>query len=519
VSGGHRRSRAVACALFLVALTLPGSAAAQVLLDVYLGQGPGSLRDQIQKIAVVAPGQRDEGLIRNLLPHSDPIRFAEMRLSTGALDAALADLDARLLNKMVGNPPGTNGTSLVSKAAAPRVLAAAVEYGNVLQQTSGTTTTLRANLLGLGRTLVGYRQLRVCPIDGSCGLVARALRAVSGTVAFETVKAPVSTVPVAAGGTVSTAQLLGDDYRVSSWGARLDLTSKDDLQAPRYMQAWRAAHAKLQSDPTLAALSKEGTAVVQRFTTLPMYVRWQGETTTLLQEADDEAAMHAVLQRQLDELVDAIDDSDPEFAASFSTSLVALVRANVQFTEARDALLREMHAHRFSVEYTNQKPTDQPSTSNVRLIYSHQPTFARAVFTLNGAASWYNTRPTGTDTSRFRDVQLAGQIDRRLGEFGLLGDGVLSLAGYYQWMKDDAVVTLGPGNVAPNSTIVLPDGAAEVLGTQGHIGVAQVRFSLSLNSVVRVPLSVTWATRRELINENDVRGQVGLTLDLDQVLR
>ena len=86
-------------------------------------------------------------------------------------------------------------------------------------------------------------------------------------------------------------------------------------------------------------------------------------------------------------------------------------------------------------------------------------------------------------------------------------------------MKDDAVVTLGPGNMAPNTGIVLPDGAATVLGTKGHIGVAQLRFSLALNRVVRMPLSVTWATRRELIKEEDVRGQVGLTLDLDQAFR
>ena len=86
-------------------------------------------------------------------------------------------------------------------------------------------------------------------------------------------------------------------------------------------------------------------------------------------------------------------------------------------------------------------------------------------------------------------------------------------------MKADAVVGLGHGNLAPNSPIVLPDGAATVLGTKGHIGVAQLRFALSLNRVVRMPLSVTWATRRELIKEEDVRGQIGLTLDLDQAFR
>ena len=75
------------------------------------------------------------------------------------------------------------------------------------------------------------------------------------------------------------------------------------------------------------------------------------------------------------------------------------------------------------------------------------------------------------------------------------------------------------GKLRAEYTIVLADGAATVLGTKGHLGIAQLRFALSLNRVVRMPLSVTWATRRELIKEEDVRGQIGLTLDLDQVLR
>jgi hypothetical protein len=32
---------------------------------------------------------------------------------------------------------------------------------------------------------------------------------------------------------------------------------------------------------------------------------------------------------------------------------------------------------------------------------------------------------------------------------------------------------------------------------------------------VKVPFSVTWSNRSELIKEKDVRAQVGITLDLD----
>lgn len=106
-----------------------------------------------------------------------------------------------------------------------------------------------------------------------------------------------------------------------------------------------------------------------------------------------------------------------------------------------------------------------------------------------------------------RDVQFAGQVDRRVGDLGSLGQATLTLAGYYQWLKEDAVVT----GLALSAGHSLPD-------TKGHICVFQAKLSLSLSPVAKVPLSMTWASRRELIDERDVRGQVGLTLDLDQLL-
>lgn len=514
---GRQFQRAAGCALLLFALVAaPRLAGAQVPVDAYLGPvgAPGGLRAQIALVAKTPPGKRDVGDLRELLPHTATIQFARMIAARG-LVAEFAELDARRLNKMLSIAPGSNGTSLLSNAVAPAVLGAAVEYGSILQQTSGTTTALRGNLLGVGRLLLGSEQFPVCPLDGSCASKTRALRAVSGTVGFESVKTSTATASVVTGGTVTPAQLLGDDYRVTSWGARLDLNSKDDLQAAKLTGKWLELHQSLQNDPSVKILSDAGLAVVKRFVGLPSYAGWMDTTVGLLQRASDERAIQEVLERQLGELIGTMSESDLDFG----TALAALIRANDQFVEARNTLLRELHTNRVSVEYTNLRPLDKPATSNVRLIYSHQPTSSLTVMTVNLAATMYDEKPAVTDASRFRDMQLAGQIDRRLGTFGSLGDGILTLAGYYQWMKDDAVVTLGPGNLAPNTPIALPDGAATVLGTKGHIGVAQLRFALSLNRVVRVPLSVTWATRRELIKEEDVRGQIGLTLDLDQAFR
>jgi hypothetical protein len=47
--------------------------------------------------------------------------------------------------------------------------------------------------------------------------------------------------------------------------------------------------------------------------------------------------------------------------------------------------------------------------------------------------------------------------------------------------------------------------------------VAQGKLSVSLSDAVKVPLLVTWASRQELIDADEVRDQLGLTLDLDQL--
>jgi len=149
-----RRYHAIAAStLLLVALGLPAPAMGQVVLDVYLGPAkpvaPGSVRAQIGNLAKTPAGMRDVGLIRNLLPDNNPVKFAEAIAAGGGLAAELAELDARRLNKMLTNAPGTNGTSLLSKAVAPAILAAAVEYGSILQTTSGTRQRCVAICWGL----------------------------------------------------------------------------------------------------------------------------------------------------------------------------------------------------------------------------------------------------------------------------------------------------------------------------------------------------------------------------------
>jgi hypothetical protein len=97
-------------------------------------------------------------------------------------------------------------------------------------------------------------------------------------------------------------------------------------------------------------------------------------------------------------------------------------------------------------------------------------------------------------------------------------DAMFSLAGYYQYMADKALISISEGVVAPGTTIPLPGQASVLLAEKGHIGIVQAKVTFSLKgSPVRFPVALTWSNRTELVTESDLRGNVGITLDLDSL--
>ena len=51
---------------------------------------------------------------------------------------------------------------------------------------------------------------------------------------------------------------------------------------------------------------------------------------------------------------------------------------------------------------------------------------------------------------------------------------------------------------------------------KGHIGLFQVKLEFpAANNTIRIPLSFSYSNRTELIKESQVRGQVGVSLNLD----
>jgi hypothetical protein len=53
---------------------------------------------------------------------------------------------------------------------------------------------------------------------------------------------------------------------------------------------------------------------------------------------------------------------------------------------------------------------------------------------------------------------------------------------------------------------------------KGNIGIGQFKFTIPVKgSGVKIPLSVTFSNRTEFIKESKVRGNIGVTFDLDTI--
>ena len=483
----------------MVSILLSSSAYAQTAaIDTYL-----------QNLEIAEIYRNEEQSVAKLLPTNREAYFLRYIILKEGFGTYINDIESLRLNEFVGASPGAaSTTSLLSHVAVPSIIGMAVESGGILQQSNGTATTLRANTLGLARFAVGVPQLPECAANQPerCSPLSRRLRQLSASVSFESRTS--SEV-----GRLTTQDLFGDDFRMRSWGVHLDLTPSNNLEDPAYIRRWSE---QIASTDMAGAAADVLSAMARVFTdeVAKIYQNWTTKTLSELKATTDNAELTTTLDRRLEILIKEMKATDTEF----EKHVLEAVRKYSEYFDLRDQAVRAAHTNKWSLEYANLRPTGELTRSQVRLVYSHQPTQAPVLLTLNFAASFYH-QSNGDDHGRLRDIQFGAQIDRSLGLATSTGSPTFTLGSYYQWVKEDALITIPPGSLAPGTAIALPSEASELLNTKGHIGIVQAKLAIPVGTNTKIPISVTWSNRTELIKENDVRVQIGFTLDMDSLFR
>jgi hypothetical protein len=209
--------------------------------------------------------------------------------------------------------------------------------------------------------------------------------------------------------------------------------------------------------------------------------------------------------------------ADPNAAAAADR----LARAVNLYRFEEDELVRETATKAvLTLQYDYRHPASHPPTSIVRVVFD-KGFNERWSIAANGAVELYARQPSADipGAARLRDAQFGVQIQYDLGKLDLLGAAAVSGAFYYQYQNSPSILDVTPATPLAGITfIALPSGARQVFAEKGNVGVAQVRLVLGPSqSSARIPLSITYSNRTELIAKPLLRAQIGVSYDFDSL--
>jgi hypothetical protein len=401
--------------------------------------------------------------------------------------------EARTDKQVEGGPENSGSTSLVVKGGAPSVFGFAVSNGALTRTQSGTTFTFRGNPVGLLK-LLQNKTFDESYLEDRRDPFTRFVKKTSFSVSFDTDRGDEPGV------------FAGDPQQISAWSVRHEFVNERDPRHRKHQEALRQFLAREGDNLTRAIFDTYASLIVDvggaggrplkgnRFKD-PVLQAWLEETNALVSAAPP-GDVEAVVKTQLDKFPAPADlssesrDAVDRFARNFSG-----------YVRARRSLLDEIAKGKVvTFEYTNNREVNAPDLSNFRLIAETGVFGGKADLTGNASFTVYNARPAG-GAGRVRDFQFAGQFDVPFRVTGV-GSFVFSFAGKYERLMGDATALDGT---------VLP-------GTRGDIAVGQLKLEVPFLAGMRLPLSLTFANRTELVRETEVRGNFGFTFDMDKIL-
>lgn len=400
--------------------------------------------------------------------------------------AFLVNAEEARIDKQVGAGPGASGsTSLVVKGGAPAVLGFAVENGALTQSISGTNVTFRGNPLGIYNALAGNGFIQSVVQDETDPLT-RALKKTSFAFSFNTDRGREPSV------------LTADRQQLSSFSVRHEFIN--NRNAARFNKQWEgflvgeAQRLTNVLSVTREALLDDDDASGEAVYKDAAMNKWFNETQAALL-ATSAGNYEAMLRERVEKL--PVGELSPEFLAQLGVVETALS----DYLSGRKGVLDKIaKGSVVTLEYTNQREVNAPDLSNFRFIGETGIFKDRVDLTSNASFTFFNSRPAGAGVKRIRDFQFAAQLDIPFGDVRRLGQFVFSAGGRYERLMEDAMTPAG--TMMPN--------------TKGDIGVGQLKLIVPIRGTgFKIPISVTFANRTELIKEREVRGNFGFTFDLD----
>jgi hypothetical protein len=420
----------------------------------------------------------------------------------------------------VGSTPDTKGTtSLAMKGAVPKVLGFAVQHGAITEQVNGNTVTFRATPAGVLKALAGLDAKSIFgvatdsggnPVAPSCDWCGK----FSAAISFD----------VSQGSTPGT--LTAAKQQVTSWSARTEVLNHRDAKRREYIhnfqritgiteytQRFNDLQAALDQSADFDPWKKKLIEQVQEQVEAPLKQALQDESA---KSSPSPVVIQAAKAQAHDKFIQLVS------AALVSGEKITLpnkvTSALLEYAKALKPLLQQRndiidYANKgllLTADWTVNRDPNVPDLSTVTGIL--EDSFGperKHDLTINVAAVFFDSTPKAP-IHQFHDFKATAQYDIPLGTFQSYGPFVFSLASRYEFVPND---TLSPGGTI-TGTATAPMTAAP----HGHLVVGQAKLTIPVKGTgVKIPFSISAANRTELIKEKDVRGNIGITFDLDAI--
>jgi hypothetical protein len=455
-----------------------------------------SSQDYIDKVlATYKANSRDSSFI------TDPTQYQRYLAFAKAEHAALGAAEQQRLDKQTSSSSGSgNSTSSTSKASVPWLLGFAVEHGALTQSVDNNLITVRGNVANIFKTLDAkdyvdsYRRFQD---NYALNLISRAAFSLS----------------YASG----TSQATTSQGTLAGYSVHVDLYNHRDPRDRRYIKQW--ASVVNRSLTTLATRVGE----TQDLITLKHgddLRQWQNRANTAaqaLKASSTDAEIRTTIHNIADDYVKTFGQYE-----DIRVTLQPIAAAAEEYSKEKGEVVQLIEkSPAISIEYTDTQQASTalphsssttttvtaplPNLSNINLI-SEFPFIGRSQMTFNLGTTLFTSLPAGSTSGTIRDYRASAQTDIPLPELPQLGKATLSLSGMFLSLLEE-----------PLGQQILVNGVAE--SRRGNIGLFQATLSVPIKGAgVKIPISITASNRTELIKESDVRGTIGITLDLDSLL-
>lgn len=398
----------------------------------------------------------------------------------------------------IGATSGASGsTSAVLNPLLPAIFGLAIENGAITRTVSGTTITINVNPAGLvcaaktgAGTAVALRQREACQ---------RLWTRLGVTTSFDTTRGEKKTQ-------LTDLEALRGQF--AELAVRYELLNRRDVSFERVREV---ADPFLDKAGALAATQQHLARALESSTS-----RVESELVALVNSSPWKGSTGEVRRRMVEELVRKVvaDTKLPAEAAGPARTLWRESLEAYQQLEERIAGALVVTAD-YSLQRADLATEDlaggivpqgvrPPNLHIARVVLAKSP-LPRLDVTSNFSVSLFDEKRPGMP-SVFRDIRLGVEGKFKLRGMTGYGRPALSFAGLYTYLNQSP---LGLGITAPNGAPI---------GSPGHIGVFQTKLEFpAANNSVRIPLSLTFSNRTELIRESEVRAQIGVSFNLDSL--